>query len=349
MVNASGWGPVVGDGEGLTNRLVELLAEKYRVVVAADGDGSAQRLAPAAARPRPRLRDRRRGHRAHSSPAGVVAVAPLHRGCIVPGAKVAIVAEGDLTGRRRTHRQPRARKRAERRLLRGPEAGNYVVHHQHGVGQYEGMVKRTIGGDRARLPAARVQGRRQALHPERPDRHDPPVRRRRGTGAAPPRRRRLRQGQGQGQVRRARDRPGAGACCTRSGSTRPATRSASTRRGSTTWRTRSRTSRRPIRRTAIDDTKADMERAFPMDRLRVRRRRLRQDRGRDAGGVQGDPGRQAGRGARADHAAGHPARQHVRRSLLRLPDPRRGAQPVPHQRGGQEGDRRAWPAARSTA
>ena len=57
----------------------------------------------------------------------------------------------------------------------------------------------------------------------------------------------------------------------------------------------------------------------------VRRRRLRQDRGRHPRRVQGDPGRQAGRRARADHAAGHPARQHVRRPLRRLPDPRRDA------------------------
>ncbi|MGB8860232.1 MAG: transcription-repair coupling factor, partial [Ilumatobacteraceae bacterium] len=44
MVNASGWGPVVGDGEGLAGRLRELLADGYRVVVAADGEGSAQRM-----------------------------------------------------------------------------------------------------------------------------------------------------------------------------------------------------------------------------------------------------------------------------------------------------------------
>ncbi|MEY4229476.1 MAG: transcription-repair-coupling factor, partial [Actinomycetota bacterium] len=45
IVSASGWGPVVGDGEGLTTRLKELLVDRFTVVVAADGDGSAQRLA----------------------------------------------------------------------------------------------------------------------------------------------------------------------------------------------------------------------------------------------------------------------------------------------------------------
>ncbi|MCU1389218.1 MAG: mfd, partial [Ilumatobacteraceae bacterium] len=146
MVQASGWGPVVGDGEGLTNRLKELLADKYNVVVAADGEGSAQRLAQL-------LRERGLDFTiapadeppTFSRPGGVVVVAALHRGVTVPSAKIAIVAEGDLTGRRRTHRQPRARKRQSVGFFEDLRPGNYVVHQQHGVGQYEGMVKRTIG------------------------------------------------------------------------------------------------------------------------------------------------------------------------------------------------------------
>ncbi len=147
MVGASGWGPVVGDGDGLTNRLKELLTEKYHVVVAADGEGSAQRLAEL-------LRDRGLDFPiapageppSFARPGGIVVVAPLHRGVTVPGAKVAIIAEGDLTGRRRTHRQPRPRKRQSAGFFEDLHPGNYVVHQQHGVGQYEGMVKRTIGG-----------------------------------------------------------------------------------------------------------------------------------------------------------------------------------------------------------
>ena len=36
---------MVGDGAGLVTRLTQLLADGYRVVVAADGEGSADRLA----------------------------------------------------------------------------------------------------------------------------------------------------------------------------------------------------------------------------------------------------------------------------------------------------------------
>ena len=145
MVNASGWGPVVGDGEGLANRLRELLVDKFRVVVAADGAGSAQRLASL-------LLDRGLDFSMAgpdtdlTRPGGYIAVAPLHRGCTVPEAKVAVVAEADLTGRRRAHRQARPRKRQGTGLFEDLKPGNYVVHYQHGVGQYQGMVKRTIGG-----------------------------------------------------------------------------------------------------------------------------------------------------------------------------------------------------------
>jgi transcription-repair coupling factor (superfamily II helicase) len=185
IVNASGWGPVVGDGEGLTNRLKELLAERYRVVVAADGEGSAIRLAEL-------LRERGLDFAVapadqpptFDKPGGVVVVAPLHRGATVPGAKVSIVAEGDLTGRRRTHRQPRARRRESVGFFEDLRPGNYVVHHQHGVGQYEGMVKRTIGGverdylllaykggDKLYIPSDQIDSIRQYVGGEAPVLH----------------------------------------------------------------------------------------------------------------------------------------------------------------------------------
>ena len=45
VVTASGWDPVMGDGARLAKQLRELLADGFRVVVAADGKGSAGRLA----------------------------------------------------------------------------------------------------------------------------------------------------------------------------------------------------------------------------------------------------------------------------------------------------------------
>ncbi|MFV0308563.1 MAG: transcription-repair coupling factor [Desertimonas sp.] len=147
VVEASGWGPVVGDGAGLVQRLRQLLADRYRVVVAAEGDGSAERLAAV-------LRDQGLDLRVVGSggdidltkPGGHIVVTPLHRGVTLPAARLAIVAESDLTGRRRAHRRSRARRREGVGVFEDLKPGHHVVHVQHGVGRYDGMVKRTIGG-----------------------------------------------------------------------------------------------------------------------------------------------------------------------------------------------------------
>ena len=117
--------------------------------------------------------------------AGQIVVAPLHRGVTLPNAKVAIVAESDLTGRRRAHRQARNRKRGDTAsTFEDLKTGNYVVHHQHGVGQYEGMVKRAIGGverdyllvaykggDKLYIPSDQIDSIRQYVGGEAPKMH----------------------------------------------------------------------------------------------------------------------------------------------------------------------------------
>ena len=146
-VAASSWGPVVGDGKALADRLRGLLASGYRVVVAAEGAASAQRLHGL-------LLDHELDFTVvidnadpdFSKPGGYITVAPLHAGTSIPSSRVAVIAEGDLTGRRRAHRQPRPRKRQGAGFFEDLKAGDYVVHYQHGVGRYAGMVKRAIGG-----------------------------------------------------------------------------------------------------------------------------------------------------------------------------------------------------------
>ncbi len=183
LVEASGWGPVVGEPDALGNRLRDLLASGYRVVVAADGEGSAARLATM-------LGERGLGFsQAGASadltrPGGYVVTAPLHRGFTIPAAKLAVVAEADLTGRRRAHRQARPRKRESAGFFADLTPGSYVVHYQHGVGQYEGMVKRTIGGierdylllaykggDKLYVPSDQIDTIRQYVGGEAPTLH----------------------------------------------------------------------------------------------------------------------------------------------------------------------------------
>ncbi|MCU0311324.1 MAG: transcription-repair coupling factor [Acidimicrobiales bacterium] len=144
-VSASGWNPVVGDGDGLTRQLRDMLADGYRVVVAADGAGSADRLVAL-------LGDQgvavelAVGAVDLTAPGGHVVVAPLERGFSLPAIKLAVLAEGDVTGRRRAHRRARPRKVAAQGYFDDLKVGDHVVHHQHGVARYGGMVTRAIGG-----------------------------------------------------------------------------------------------------------------------------------------------------------------------------------------------------------
>ncbi|HEY8523566.1 MAG TPA: transcription-repair coupling factor [Acidimicrobiales bacterium] len=131
QVEASGWDPVVGDGTALLQRLGQLSREGYRIVVGADGDGSAARV-----------RDLLAGEGITAE----VVVCPLERGTVLRAVKLAVLAESDLTGRRRAHRRARPRRRDAEGFFDDLKVGDYVVHHQHGVARYGGMVKRSIGG-----------------------------------------------------------------------------------------------------------------------------------------------------------------------------------------------------------
>ena len=142
---ANGWDPVVGDGARLVQQLEQMSATGYHVVVCAEGPGSAQRLVSL-------LGERGLAARITDDPAALakpglfVTVAPLERGVHVSGAKLALLAETDITGRRRAHRRARPRKRAAQGVFDDLVPGMYVVHAQHGVARFAGMTKRAIGG-----------------------------------------------------------------------------------------------------------------------------------------------------------------------------------------------------------
>ena len=130
-VAASAWDPVVGDGSALLQRLAKMQGDGYQIVVGADGEGSAARL---------------RELLAGEGVTAEVVVQPLERGCVIRSVQVAVLAEPDLTGRRRAHRAARPRRRDAEGFFDDLKPGDFVVHHQHGVARYGGMVKRAIGG-----------------------------------------------------------------------------------------------------------------------------------------------------------------------------------------------------------
>jgi len=148
VVAAAGWDPVVGDGERLMGQLRDLRGQGYRIVVCAEGRGSGARLAALLAdhgltAP---FHEQPPGPAALTDPGVRVVVQPLERGFLYPPLKIGVLAESDLTGRRRAHRRPRSRARNSETFFDDITAGAYVVHYQHGVGRFGGMVRRSIGG-----------------------------------------------------------------------------------------------------------------------------------------------------------------------------------------------------------
>jgi transcription-repair coupling factor (superfamily II helicase) len=152
VLTVTGWNTTVGDPSAVVAQIRGLLMDGYRVVLAADGEGSADRLQAVL---------REQGLSARVSPAGTepdlgpstsrqgglhIVVQSLERGTILPRAKLAVLCEADLTGRRRAHRKARPRRRDAQGFFDDLKPGDHVVHEQHGVGRFAGVVKRAIGG-----------------------------------------------------------------------------------------------------------------------------------------------------------------------------------------------------------
>ena len=144
-VAASGWEPVVGDMAPTVARVQGLLAEGYRVVVAADGEASADRLGALLSEHGIELA-RATADTDFSQPRGHLTSVPLDRGAVLPSLQLAVLTETDLTGRRRTHRRARARRRDAQKFFDDLREGSFVVHHQYGVARFGGMVTRSING-----------------------------------------------------------------------------------------------------------------------------------------------------------------------------------------------------------
>ncbi len=141
-IEAHGWEPAVGDGGRLAKRLTELASEGYRVVVCAEDRGSGGRMSEA-------LREEGVVVEAGgdlTAPGAHLVIRSLERGFVLPSVKLAVLAESDVTGRRRAHRRPRPRRAPSEAFFDDLKVGDHVVHHHHGVGRYGGMVTRAIGG-----------------------------------------------------------------------------------------------------------------------------------------------------------------------------------------------------------
>ena len=148
VVQARAWDPVIADAQQLVKQVTDLLSERYRIVVCAEGRGTADRMLRSFADAGLAVVDASDAAAADdlARPGIRLTIAPLERGFIIPSIRLAVLAESDVTGRRRAHRRARPRARTSEGFFDDLKPGDYVVHHQHGVARYGGMVKRAIGG-----------------------------------------------------------------------------------------------------------------------------------------------------------------------------------------------------------
>ncbi|HVT66425.1 MAG TPA: transcription-repair coupling factor [Trebonia sp.] len=140
---------------GETSRMLadvrQWLAAGWRVVLVTEGQGPAKRLAEV-------LRGEGFGARAgdlDAEPEGGVphvATGELRQGFTWPAVRLAVLTEADFAARgaarassRDERRMPSARRRGGVDPLQ-LKAGDYVVHEQHGVGQFIEMTSRTVAG-----------------------------------------------------------------------------------------------------------------------------------------------------------------------------------------------------------
>jgi transcription-repair coupling factor (superfamily II helicase) len=135
--------PVAGDQARLAGQVTQLVGDGYAVTLCAAAATGAQRLSAVLAEEgvhAPVVDERGPGAGAF------VVTAPLSTGFILPDAKVAVLSESDITGRRMPHRRARPRARATDGFFDDLAVGSFVVHRQHGVARFDGVTSRTMGG-----------------------------------------------------------------------------------------------------------------------------------------------------------------------------------------------------------
>ena len=146
-IPAETWTATAGKPEMLAERLRRLTEQGYVTVVAASLEETAERLRKNFESSGLHLTLEDRAPSSADGSSGSVVVAELGRGFVFEWARLALVAESDITGRRSG--AARRRMAARRRDTSGPldlAEGDLIVHEVHGIGRYIGMVERDLLG-----------------------------------------------------------------------------------------------------------------------------------------------------------------------------------------------------------
>ncbi len=140
-----------GDTEAAVQALSDWVRDDWTVVVAVDGPGLARRVAEILAEHE--VAATMEWSEDEPLVPGVVHVTTgaLQRGFTLPGTRLVVVSEHDLTGQpgTRTSTKDMRRMPSRRRNQVDPlqlRPGDHVVHEQHGVGRFVEMMQRTVQG-----------------------------------------------------------------------------------------------------------------------------------------------------------------------------------------------------------
>jgi transcription-repair coupling factor (superfamily II helicase) len=131
-----------GDPESVAGGLSRLLDKGTTTVIAMDGEPAADRVAQALGEKGLVL------DRLEELPTLRSAIVPVgvHRGFVAPSLGVAVLGEQEIAGRRRAHRRAGRARSVGPQQYRDLTEGDHVVHYQHGIGRFEGLVSRTMVG-----------------------------------------------------------------------------------------------------------------------------------------------------------------------------------------------------------
>jgi transcription-repair coupling factor (superfamily II helicase) len=138
----SGFDAAPGDAESVAAGIRRLLGRGTQVVVAMDGTAAADRVARVLAESGVGLARRE----ALAGAESIVLAIGVHQGFVT--GEVAVLGEQEIAGRRRAHRRvgPPRRGGGVAAGYADLTPGDYVVHHHHGIGRFEGLVTQTVAG-----------------------------------------------------------------------------------------------------------------------------------------------------------------------------------------------------------
>jgi transcription-repair coupling factor (superfamily II helicase) len=137
-----------GDTEAAVNEITKRIRDMWRVIVMAEGRGTADRIAEVLTEHELPVRVLPSVDETLSAGLATVVTGQLSHGFLADEIRLAVFTASDLSGQRVTDRASRKMPARRKNQINPLEliSGDAVVHSQHGVGRYVEMTQRTVAG-----------------------------------------------------------------------------------------------------------------------------------------------------------------------------------------------------------